>query len=188
MDDLLSQDYFGAQSGGFHQPLRKEIIATAIEHHIMSPFTSFVAVDATPRSDKVDSKTFVVPVELPEGVEYETAIGSASNYSAGCINEEYRGLHQWFGPTDGGGFVGAPVCPRFGQSNEVGQLADYGYDTARDISRVLTLISALICGVIAVRLIVRPNKTRSAATYIFGACHLRSHSAVRSSCRDILHQ
>ena len=26
------------------------------------------------------------------------------------------------------GLVGAPVDPRYGQSNEVGQLADYGYD------------------------------------------------------------
>src|SRR5439155_24770137 len=36
------------------------------------------------------------------------------------------------------GLVGAPVDPRYGQSNEVGQLADFGYDTARDISRVVT--------------------------------------------------
>jgi hypothetical protein len=31
--------------------------------------------------------------------------------------------------------AGAPVDPRYGQSNEVGQLADYGYDCARDVSR-----------------------------------------------------
>lgn len=41
------------------------------------------------------------------------------------------------------GLVGAPVDPRFGQSNEVGQLADYGYDTARDISRVVTALSTI---------------------------------------------
>lgn len=41
------------------------------------------------------------------------------------------------------GLVGAPVDPRFGQSNEVGQLADYGYDTARDISRVVTALSTV---------------------------------------------
>jgi hypothetical protein len=43
-----------------------------------------------------------------------------------------------------GGLVGAPVDPRYGQSNEVGQMADFGYDTARDISRMLTAISLLI--------------------------------------------
>jgi hypothetical protein len=41
------------------------------------------------------------------------------------------------------GLVGAPVDPRFGQSNEVGQLADYGYDTARDISRVVTALATV---------------------------------------------
>ena len=41
------------------------------------------------------------------------------------------------------GLVGAPVDPRYGQSNEVGQLADYGYDTARDISRVVTALSTV---------------------------------------------
>ena len=40
-----------------------------------------------------------------------------------------------------GGLVGAAVDPAFGQANEVGMLADYGYDTARDISRVVTALS-----------------------------------------------
>ena len=41
------------------------------------------------------------------------------------------------------GLVGAAVDPRYGQSNEVGMLADYGYDTARDISRVVTALSTI---------------------------------------------
>ena len=41
------------------------------------------------------------------------------------------------------GLVGAGVDPRYGQSNEVGMLADYGYDTARDISRVVTALSTV---------------------------------------------
>lgn len=41
------------------------------------------------------------------------------------------------------GLVGAPVDPRFGQSNEVGQMADYSYDSARDISRVVTALSTV---------------------------------------------
>ena len=41
------------------------------------------------------------------------------------------------------GLVGAPVDPRYGQSNEVGQLADFSYDTARDISRVVTALSTV---------------------------------------------
>jgi len=41
------------------------------------------------------------------------------------------------------GMVGAPVDPRYGQSNEVGMMADFGYDTARDISRVVTALSTI---------------------------------------------
>lgn len=41
------------------------------------------------------------------------------------------------------GLVGAPVDPRYGQSNEVGQLGDYGYDLARDCSRVATALSTI---------------------------------------------
>jgi len=41
------------------------------------------------------------------------------------------------------GLVGAPVDPRYGQSNEVGQMADFGYDTARDVSRVVTALSTV---------------------------------------------
>ncbi|MBX9939986.1 MAG: hypothetical protein K2Y32_12070 [Candidatus Obscuribacterales bacterium] len=41
------------------------------------------------------------------------------------------------------GLVGQGVDPRYGQSNEVGMLADYGYDTARDISRVVTALSTV---------------------------------------------
>jgi len=40
--------------------------------------------------------------------------------------------------------VGAPVDPRYGQAVEVGALADFGYDTARDISRIVTALSAIL--------------------------------------------
>ncbi len=46
--------------------------------------------------------------------------------------------------TPGPGLIGMPVDPRYGQSNEVGSLADYGYDTARDMSRAITLIVTVI--------------------------------------------
>ena len=42
-----------------------------------------------------------------------------------------------------GGLVGAAVDPAFGRANEVGMVADYGYDMARDISRVFTALSTI---------------------------------------------
>jgi hypothetical protein len=48
--------------------------------------------------------------------------------------------------------VGSPIDPRFGQSNEVGgQLADYSYDTARDIGRIATALSTIPAAIIALR-------------------------------------
>ena len=46
-------------------------------------------------------------------------------------------------PAAAQGLVGAPVDPRFGQSNEVGMISDYGYDLARDCCRVITALSTI---------------------------------------------
>jgi hypothetical protein len=58
----------------------------------------------------------------------------------------------------GQSLIGSPVDPRYAQSNEIGALADFGYDTARDISRVVTLLSAILVWFIF------PIKARHSAT------------------------
>jgi hypothetical protein len=51
----------------------------------------------------------------------------------------------WTAAASAQGLVGAPVDPRYGVScGTAGPLSDYGYDTARDISRLITAISFLI--------------------------------------------
>ena len=45
---------------------------------------------------------------------------------------------------DAQGLVGAPVDPRYGQSNQVGHLADMGYDCARDLARIATALSFVL--------------------------------------------
>ncbi|MBS2008624.1 MAG: hypothetical protein JST01_16370 [Cyanobacteria bacterium SZAS TMP-1] len=47
-------------------------------------------------------------------------------------------------PADAQGLVGAPVDTHHG-SSQVGLLADYGYDQARDVSRAVTAATALLC-------------------------------------------
>jgi hypothetical protein len=69
--------------------------------------------------------------------------GKSSGAKVGTYTDTYLGLHQWFSDS-GGGLVGAPVDPRYGQSNELGQLADFGYDNARDVSRVCTALSFVV--------------------------------------------
>ena len=57
------------------------------------------------------------------------------------------------------GLVGAPTGGgRYGQSNEVGTLADYGYDQARDMSRLATALSSVPALFFGLRKIIRALK------------------------------
>ncbi|HIA51687.1 MAG TPA: hypothetical protein EYN91_06300 [Candidatus Melainabacteria bacterium] len=70
---------------------------------------------------------------------------------AGLDPGQYKDVQAPLSPALGGpGLVGAPIDPRYGQSNEVGQLADFGYDTARDIVRLVTSLSAFILLFVAI--------------------------------------
>lgn len=95
---------------------------------------------------------------------------NSKQYKANKLDPgDYRPIAS--GASSGGGLVGAPVDPRYGQSNEVGQLADFGYDTARDIARVLASISGLIALIIAIVYVrgqksITPNILVKAAIFV----------------------
>ncbi len=56
--------------------LRQEIIDTALRHHLVSRFTSLVAIDVTTARDKgVPFHSSALPVNLPEGWKYEKVFG-----------------------------------------------------------------------------------------------------------------
>jgi hypothetical protein len=122
--------------------------------------TRLLARGQRDKSAKLASKyRIITPVSgavvLENAKEYGKWQLDPGNYQPGTTTDTYRGMHQWFN--------GAPVDPRFGQSNEVGQLADYGYDTARDISRAATCISLLISLVIAAMFLKSRRKITGAA-------------------------
>ena len=77
VDQLMSADWFGAQQGGVKDELKKEIVATALEHHIMTQYTSFVAVEEKTIVEGGKPRTVTVPVEMPDGVSYEGVFGDA---------------------------------------------------------------------------------------------------------------
>ena len=63
------------------------ITATALEHHLVTDYTSLVAVERSPSSCGVASKTLVVPEHAPEGTVYadrevQTAAAAALRQSA----------------------------------------------------------------------------------------------------------
>jgi Ca-activated chloride channel homolog len=69
VDDLMGQDFNGAQSGNMQQNLKDTITQLGIEYRLMTQFTSFVAVEEMVVTDGGKPRRIDVPVEVPEGVK-----------------------------------------------------------------------------------------------------------------------
>ena len=69
IDDLMSQDFNGAQSGAMKPELKKTITQLGIEYRLMTQFTSFVAVEERVVTDHGKLRRIDVPVEIPKGVQ-----------------------------------------------------------------------------------------------------------------------
>jgi Ca-activated chloride channel family protein len=54
--------------------LRQSVTQTALEYSLMSTFTAFVAVDSMSKTEGEFGTTVAVPVNVPEGVKYETTV------------------------------------------------------------------------------------------------------------------
>jgi Ca-activated chloride channel homolog len=58
------------------EELRNIIIETALSHHLVSKYTSLIAVDVTPaRTEEAHLKSHAMPVNLPAGWEYKKVFG-----------------------------------------------------------------------------------------------------------------
>ena len=68
MDDM--------RTGGNSDTLRAQVVSVALEHHLVSKYTSLVAVDVTPaRPAAAALDTAAVPTQLPEGWDYAMSVG-----------------------------------------------------------------------------------------------------------------
>lgn len=82
IDSLMARDWHGMQTGQPDPSLKKAITETALKHHIVTPFTSFVVIDHN--SFKAGQKPGeVIPTRLYNG-------------GPDSVNETYYGLHKWF--------------------------------------------------------------------------------------------
>ena len=96
IDDLMGQDYSGAQRGEMKPELKETIINLGLEYGLMTQFTSFVAVEEMIVTDGGQPRRIDVPVEVPEGVNREgndlmsrpsgTLQSSVSNLSSFYLN------------------------------------------------------------------------------------------------------
>ncbi len=76
VEDLMDQDLASAQSGNYPQPLRDQVVALGEAFGIVTPFTSFVAVEKMTVTLGGEPRLVSVPVEIPDGVDPELGAGS----------------------------------------------------------------------------------------------------------------
>jgi Ca-activated chloride channel family protein len=90
VDDLMSEDYAGAQSGVMRDEVKAAITGLGLEYRLLTQFTSFVAVEETTVTDGGKPRRIDVPIETPEGVnpqntgeDEETGTGTGMGAGAG---------------------------------------------------------------------------------------------------------
>lgn len=76
VDDLMGQDFIGAQNGKMRPDLKSTITQMGMEFRLMTQFTSFVAVEEMTVTDGGQPRRIDVPVEVPEGVDRSSAYGN----------------------------------------------------------------------------------------------------------------
>ncbi len=122
VDNLMSEDFAGAQSGNMRADLKDTITQLGIEYRLMTQFTSFVAVEEMIVTDGGQPRRIDVPVEVPEGVKGEGdvdessivntpkamySVGNAAakrrTVSAGVISSRGVGMGAGTGRSMGGG-------------------------------------------------------------------------------------
>jgi hypothetical protein len=81
IEDLMSQDLAGLQQQKMNSALQKQITDLGLNYRLMTQFTSFVAVEEQVRVEGGKPRTVQVPVELPEGVQYEEQWGNRDRFA-----------------------------------------------------------------------------------------------------------
>jgi Ca-activated chloride channel family protein len=73
------------QYGGEKPAVVEQVTDLALAFRLMSPYTSFVAVEEKVVNEGGQTKTIQVPVEMPEGVSYEGVFGEADGFAMPAV-------------------------------------------------------------------------------------------------------
>lgn len=84
VDDLMMRDYAGAQHGNMDPALKQQVIDLGLEYHLLTQFTSFVAVEELHITEGGVPRTIRVPVEMPQGVSYQGVFGKRRGMALGA--------------------------------------------------------------------------------------------------------
>ena len=94
IDDLMSQDWSGLQTGTVKPEVEREITQLGLTYNLMTQFTSFVAVEDRVVTTNGKPQRVEVPVEMPEGVSYEGIFVSEAEKDALLFSPK-AGLTQY---------------------------------------------------------------------------------------------
>src|SRR5438132_11919801 len=89
VDDLMSQDFNGAQQGTMKVEVKEAITQLGLDYRLMTQFTSFVAVEEMIVTDGGQPRRVDVPIEVPEGVNRQAVFGQEGEvlrYSGGQVS------------------------------------------------------------------------------------------------------
>jgi len=75
VEDLMERDTLGAQIGKPDPKIQGQIVQTALSHRLLTQWTSFVAVEQKVVNPGGKNRRADVPVNIPRGVNYNTATG-----------------------------------------------------------------------------------------------------------------
>jgi Ca-activated chloride channel family protein len=86
VDDLMSQDFKGAQQGPMKDEVKQAITQLGLDYRLMTQFTSFVAVEEMVVTDGGQPRRIDVPVEVPEGVNRAAVFGTEGERPSGNLS------------------------------------------------------------------------------------------------------
>ena len=75
VEELSWRDLVGIQQGRPDADIRNGILNLGLQYALMTPFTSFVAVEELRVTAGGEARTVMVPVDMPEGVSHEGVFG-----------------------------------------------------------------------------------------------------------------
>ena len=103
IDNLMGQDYAGAQTGNMNKELKDTITQLGIEFRLMTQFTSFVAVEELIVTDGGQPRRIEVPIETPEGVRDDIDGVDLRGFNQMSAGKARRALARGRGANLGGG-------------------------------------------------------------------------------------
>jgi Ca-activated chloride channel homolog len=82
VESIMNEDLAAAQRNAVPVERRERIVTIALAHRLLTPFTSFVAVEERIVNEGGRQRTVPVPVEMPDGVRYDGIFGGKGEGAA----------------------------------------------------------------------------------------------------------